>query len=72
MRSSRPPLIVIDPRHVIAPNGWFGHAESWVPSVQTMDTQAFTYAFTAQRGYGRCKGSGGPHTFAQFALHVLS
>lgn len=60
------------PRHVIALNGWFGHAQGWGPFVQSLNTEAFTYAFMDQRGYGKRKGSGGPYTFAQIALDALA
>jgi pimeloyl-ACP methyl ester carboxylesterase len=65
-------VIGTGPRHVIALNGWFGHAQGWGPMVHSLDTQAFTYAFMEQRGYGRRKGSGGPYTFAQLAQDALS
>lgn len=65
-------LVGTGPRHVIALHGWFGHADGWGPLVHSLDTQAFTYAFMDQRGYGRRRGSGGPHTFAQIAQDALA
>lgn len=60
------------PRHVICLNGWFGHADGWGPWFNSLDTQAFTYAFLDQRGYGRRQGSGGPYTLAQIAQDALA
>ena len=65
-------VIGTGPRHVIALNGWFGHAQGWGPFVQSLDTEAFTYAFMDQRGYGQRQGSGGPYTFAQIAQDALT
>jgi len=57
---------------VIALHGWFGHAGGWGPLVHSLDTQAFSYAFMDQRGYGSRRGSGGPYTLAQIAQDALA
>ena len=65
-------LVGTGPRHVIALHGWFGHGGGWGPLVNSLDTQAFTYAFMDQRGYGSRRGSGGPYTLAQIAQDALA
>ena len=65
-------LVGTGPRHVIALHGWFGHAGGWGPLANSLDTQAFTYAFMDQRGYGSRRGSGGPYTLAQIAQDALA
>lgn len=66
------PLVGCGPHHVICLHGWFGHSSGWGPMVQSLDTQAFTYAFMDVRGYGRRRGSGGPYSMAQVAQDVLA
>jgi pimeloyl-ACP methyl ester carboxylesterase len=60
------------PRKVLCLNGWFGHAGAWGPFTDSLDKQAFTYAFMDYRGYGRRKGSGGDYTMAQIARDALA
>ena len=60
------------PRKVLCLNGWFGHAGNWGPFVDSLDRQAFTYAFMDYRGYGRRRGSGGEYTMAEIARDALA
>ncbi len=60
------------PRKVICLNGWFGHAGNWGPFVNSLNREAFTYAFMDYRGYGMRRGSGGPWTMAQIAADALA
>ena len=58
--------------HVIALNGWFGHARGWGPMVSDIDTAAFTWAFMDQRGYGQLRNEPGPYTIDQIAQDALA
>lgn len=60
------------PRKVIGLNGWFGHARGWGPMLDSLDHNAFTYAFMDYRGYGGRRGSGGPYTLAQITRDALT
>lgn len=60
------------PRKVLCLNGWFGHAGNWGPFVDSLNGEAFTYAFVDYRGYGMRRGSGGPYTMDQIAADALA
>ena len=57
---------------IIALNGWFGHAGDWGPMTASIDTQAYSWAFMDQRGYGEMKDAAGPFTIEQSARDALA
>lgn len=56
---------------VIALNGWFGHAGDWGPMSEYIDTDAYSWAFMDQRGYGQMKHAQGPFSIEQIAQDAL-
>lgn len=65
-------LIGQGPHKVICIHGWFGSAEGWGPFVESLDTQAFSYAFMDCRGYGGAKAQKGEYSAEEVARDVLT
>ena len=57
---------------IIALNGWFGRADDWGPMIDSIDQQAYSWAFMDQRGYGEMKNAPGPFTIEQIASDALA
>jgi pimeloyl-ACP methyl ester carboxylesterase len=65
-------LVGTGPRRVIALHGWFGSASGWGPMVESLDTDAFTYAFMDYRGYGASQSLTGEFSMAEIAGDTLA
>lgn len=59
-------------RKVLCLPGWFGSARGWGPFVDSLDTNAFSYAFMDYRGYGARKDERGEHTMKEIAADALA
>ena len=53
-------------------HGWFGSAEGWGPFVDSLDTDAFMYAFMDYRGYGGEKATRGEYSIKEIASDALA
>ena len=60
------------PRKVICLHGWFGSATGWGPLVDSLDREAFTYAFMDYRGCGASQWYKGSFTMDEIAADVLA
>jgi pimeloyl-ACP methyl ester carboxylesterase len=60
------------PHKVMCLHGWFGSSEGWGPMVDSLDGEAFSYAFPDYRGYGARRGESGSYTMAEIADDVLA
>lgn len=65
-------LVGQGPHKVICLNGWFGSAEGWGPFVDSLDENAFTYAFMEYRGYGRSRELKGEYSMDEIASDALA
>jgi pimeloyl-ACP methyl ester carboxylesterase len=69
---STPLLVGRGPHHVLCLHGWFGSAKAWGPFVDSLDREAFTYAFVDYRGYGARMGEKGDWSMAEIARDALA
>ncbi|MBL8487330.1 MAG: alpha/beta hydrolase [Rhodocyclaceae bacterium] len=60
------------PRKVICLHGWFGSATGWGPLVDSLDREAFTYAFMDYRGCGASQWYKGSFTMDEIAADTLA
>lgn len=60
------------PHHVIALNGWFGHAGDWGLFAGSLDEENFTWHFFEYRGYGSRRDEPGPFTLAGISAEVVA
>lgn len=60
------------PTTVFALHGWFGSADGWGEFPDHLDSEAFTYVFTDNRGYGARKDETGTYSLDEVADDVLA
>jgi pimeloyl-ACP methyl ester carboxylesterase len=60
------------PHKVIALHGWFGSADGWGPFVDSLNREAFTFAFMDYRGYGSRLAEAGSYTMAEISADALA
>lgn len=59
-------------RRVICLHGWFGSSAGWGGWPDLLDGDAFTYAFTDYRGYGRRRDERGDYSLEEIASDTLA
>lgn len=60
------------PHTVFCLHGWFGSADGWGDFPDYLDTDAFTYVFTDNRGYGARMDEPGDYTLDEVARDILA
>lgn len=60
------------PHAVLVLHGWFGDAHAFAPIEPWLSTEAFSYVFMDQRGYGGMQGAHGEYSIAEIADDALA